>query len=599
MITALSYGQNTNKSIFNHKNDTRLNKSFGVFNQENIPEKPIPFNDDELNLDNFDAINQKNNKNTTLYSSKNEGYTMQLDSISDVSFGADGITGKNKYTYDENGRIKIRISYQWNSQTAVFISSTKSEYTYNENGRTTLQISYQWNTQTAAFIPYTKSEYTYDGNGRTTLQISYQWNTQTAAFIPYTKYENTYDENGRTTLQIYYQWNTQTAAFIPYTKYENTYDENGRTTRQIIYEWNTQTAALVPSYKYEYTYDENGRTTRQIIYEWNTQTAAFIPSTKSENTYDGNGRTIGSTSFSWNSNIEIFYPTAKTVYDFDNQMRVVSINTYGLDICNNEKVLTSKAEYFYINGLEGQNVKNYRVTNGVAVFNFESGSFYKNGRLVLRSQSVNPDLYGSSSRELYNWKREYKHDENGYITLEIVHKWDTQTAALVLNYKKENTYDEENNFKQEMYSKWYANLGVYKGSFKKEYSVIVDTETKRVKEGLLFVYDTNFNQWNALNDEKYKSYWYYTKTSTLSSQSFNKNTSFIFPNPTSGFLKVSLSEELFEPLLEIFDATGKIVLSKQLLSDESIDVSALTPALYFYKIKDGKVLKKSGKIIKQ
>ena len=277
-------------------------------------------------------------------------------------------------------------------------------------------------------------------------------------------------------------------------------------------------------------------------------------------------------------------------------MRVVSEKSYQLDICNNEKVLINKNEYSYIDGLEGRLVKVYQVTSGVAVFQFEQGYFYRNGRLVLRIQSVNPEVYDP---EIFTYKNEYEYDTNGNQTLLTRYGWDTETDNLIPFSKLESTYDEENYYKQVMYYKWYKGLGLYKQSFKKEYDVIIDTDTKRVREGLLFVYDTNFNQWNTLNEEKYKSYWYYTKTSTLSSQSLNKNTSLIFPNPTSKFLKVILSEELSEPLLEIFDATGKKVLSKELLSDESIDVSALTPALYFYKIKDGKVLKKSGKIIKQ
>ena len=472
MITTLSYGQNTKKSIFNQKNDTSLNKSFGVFNQENIPEKPTPFNDDELNLDNFDAINQKNNKNTALYSSKNGESTIRLDSLSTVSFSADGITGKLKITYDENGRQTLNIDYQWDAQTAAFVPNYKQERAYNENGNQTLNINYQWDAQTAAFVP---------------------------------------------------------------------------------------------NYKTEYTYDENGKT-------------------------------IGSSSFSWNSNIEIFYPIAKTEYDFDEQMRVVSEKSYQLDICNNEKVLINRTEYSYIDGLEGRLVKVYQVTSGVAVFQFERGSFYKNGRLVLNTQSVNPDVYDPITN---THKTEFEYDDNGIITLFTRYTWDTETNNLIPSYKQEYTYDEENYYKQVMYYKWYKGLGLYQPSFKKEYDVIIDTDTKRVREGLFFVFDTNFNQWNTLNEEKYKSYWYYTKTSTLSSKSLNKNTSLIFPNPTSKFLKVILSEELSEPLLEIFDATGKKVLSKELLSDESIDVSALTPALYFYKIKDGKVLKKSGKIIKQ
>jgi hypothetical protein len=85
----------------------------------------------------------------------------------------------------------------------------------------------------------------------------------------------------------------------------------------------------------------------------------------------------------------------------------------------------------------------------------------------------------------------------------------------------------------------------------------------------------------------------------LSSESFNSKTTIVFPNPTSKFLKVSLEDPFSNPMLEIYDATGKKVLSKKIVSDEDIDVSGLTPSIYFYKIKDGKLLKKSGKLIKQ
>ena len=537
MLTTLSYGQNTKKSVFNQKNNIRLNKSFSVLDDSILPEKPISLDDYLLKMDNFELLGQEKNKNTTLYSSKINENTIRLDSISTVNFNQDGVTGKDKYVYDANGN---RI-----------------------------------------------------------LQINYLWNTEAAAFIPNYKNEFSYDENGRQTLQAYYEWDTEAAALVPSYKYEYTLNENGNQTLRVYYRWDTEAAALIPDNKSEFTYDENGREIRSIAYQWDTEASAFIPDNKSERTYDENGEITSALGFNWNSNIEIFYPTSKTFFDFDNQNRVVSENTYGIDICNNEKVFVNKIEYSYIEGLEGSSFRRYRVTNGVAVFDYEIGNFYKNGKLVLRTQNVNPDIYGQNSLTVYNSKQEYEYDENGYETLRIFYRWNEQTSTLEPNFKRETMYDDEYNYKQVLFSKWYANIGVYKPSVKKEYDIIIDTDTKLVRQGLLSVYDSNFNQWNTLNDEKYKSYWYYTKTSTLSSETFSSKTTIVFPNPTSKFLKVSLQEQFSNPMLEIYDATGKKVLSKKIVSDEDIDVSNLTPSIYFYKIKDGKLLKKSGKIIKQ
>ena len=628
MISSLSYGQITKKSIFNQKNDTRLNKSFGVLNQKKTPEKLISYNDYELNLENFDVINQKNNKNTTPYSSKKNSSTIQLDSISYVGFDEDGITRKTKIrynengnrtleidyywnsetssfepsskyerTFDANGNRTLEIGYNWNSETVSFEPSSKYEWTYDANGNPTLQINYNWNSETASFEPYSKNERTYDANSNRTLEIDYNWNSETASFEPSFKYEWTFDANGNRTLQINYNWNSETASFEPSSKYERTFDANGNRTLEIGYNWNSETASLEPLSKYEWTFDANGNRTLEIDYYWNSETASFEPSSKTETSFDEDRQIVGLNTFSWNSVIEVFFQTSKQEYEFDEQMRIVSENTYNIDICNNEKVQTDKTEFFYIDGLDGQTVKYYNNNqNGGFTFEYSIGRFYENGILVLATQTVNPEIYNA---EVYTWKNEYEYDENGNQTLITRYRWDTQVDDLIPSYKLEYTYDDENKIKEEIFYKWYNGLGLFKASFKKEYDVIIDTDTKRVEEALLFAFDTNYNQWNALEDEKYNSYRYYTKTSTLSSLNFNKNISLIFPNPTTNFIKVRLSEELSNPLIEIYDATGKKVLSKQIVSDESIDIEALTPAVYFYKIKDGKENKQSGKIIKE
>jgi hypothetical protein len=71
----------------------------------------------------------------------------------------------------------------------------------------------------------------------------------------------------------------------------------------------------------------------------------------------------------------------------------------------------------------------------------------------------------------------------------------------------------------------------------------------------------------------------------------------LFPNPTSAFLKISSLENLSIVTIELFDVRGRKVLAQTIKTSERIDVRALSPALYFYKIKDGGKLKKSGKLV--
>ncbi|WP_296636146.1 DUF3836 domain-containing protein [Polaribacter sp.] len=565
IITLSSYSQITKQTTFNQKSENHLNKSSDFLHQKDSIEKLIPISEFEDSMRDADFFNPKQSKNTTLYSKANSENTIRLDSLSTVDFNNEGISGKTKRSYDENGNTTLLLYYNWDADSAAFIPSYKNEYTYNENGRQTLYISYNWDADSAAFIPSYKNEYTYNENGRQTLSISYNWDADSAAFIPSYKNEYTYNENGRQTLYISYNWDADSAAFIPNFKNEYAYDENGRQTLSISYNWDADSAAFIPIAKYEYAYDEN-----------NTQ--------------------IGKTEFDYNSGFGVFVPTINYEYGFDDQMRVISEEGYAINICDNEKILQSKIGYRYIDGYEGRATSMYDIENGQTVFMYEVGSYYQDGRLALRVQNVNPIFYDP---KIYTWTSEYTYNENGNQTLLIRNSYDEQTDSLILDYKKESSYDEEYNLQEVVYSNWYAGLGVYKPSIKKEYSIILDTDTKRIREGLLSIYDTNFNQWNTLTDEKYHSYWYYTKSSTLSSESINKDTNVVFPNPTSKFLKVNLSDSILNPFIEIFDITGKKVFSKKIQTGDNIDVSSLAPAIYVYKIKDGSTIKKSGKIIKE
>jgi hypothetical protein len=597
IITLSSYSQITKQTTFNQKSENYLNKSSDVLYQKDSIEKLIPISEFDNSMRDADFFSLKQSKNNTLYLKANSENTIRLDSSSIVNMNKDGISGKTEEAYDENGNLTLRIEYNWDADSAAFIPNYKAEYAYDENGFQTLYIKYSWDADSAAFILDVKRESAYDENGRTTLYIPYNWDADSAAFIPNFKAEYAYDENGRTTLYIDYNWDADSAAFIPNFKVEYAYDENGRQTLYIPYNWDADSAAFIPDVKTEYAYDENGRTTLYIQYNWDADSAAFIPDVKREYAYDENNTQIGNTEMDYNSDFGVFVPTINTVFEFDNLMRVISEKTYDIDICNNEKVLRRRRDYKYLDGYEGRSTLYYNVEeNGQSIFQYEIGNYYQDGRMVLRVQIANPAIYDPS---IYSFTLEYTFNENGNQTLFIRNSYDEQTDSLIPDFKQETSYDEDYNLQEVVYSNWYAGLGVYKPSIKKEYSIILDTDTKRIREGLLSVYDTNFNQWNTLTDEKYHSYWYYTKSSTLSSESINKDTNVLFPNPTSKFLKVNLSDSILNPFIEIFDITGKKVFSKKIQSGDNIDVSSLAPAIYVYKIKDGSTIKKSGKIIKE
>jgi hypothetical protein len=79
-----------------------------------------------------------------------------------------------------------------------------------------------------------------------------------------------------------------------------------------------------------------------------------------------------------------------------------------------------------------------------------------------------------------------------------------------------------------MIYKWHSNLGGYKPSFKTEYATILDTNTQLQRVGITYQYDTILNDWKEL--EEFKSYEYYTKSATLSTQTVENDLISLYPN---------------------------------------------------------------------
>jgi hypothetical protein len=74
---------------------------------------------------------------------------------------------------------------------------------------------------------------------------------------------------------------------------------------------------------------------------------------------------------------------------------------------------------------------------------------------------------------------------------------------------------------------------------------------------------------------------------TLNSESFSENSIYVYPNPSNGiFTLVTNSDKIDE--IEVFDATGKVILSKKYINSPynhiPIDITSASQGIYFLKI---------------
>lgn len=74
----------------------------------------------------------------------------------------------------------------------------------------------------------------------------------------------------------------------------------------------------------------------------------------------------------------------------------------------------------------------------------------------------------------------------------------------------------------------------------------------------------------------------------------------VYPNPNNGILNITVSESTKNASIEIYDAVGKLVLSKKLNGTQNaINVSELAGGIYIYKINENNETLKLGKLVKE
>ncbi len=75
----------------------------------------------------------------------------------------------------------------------------------------------------------------------------------------------------------------------------------------------------------------------------------------------------------------------------------------------------------------------------------------------------------------------------------------------------------------------------------------------------------------------------------------------VYPNPTNGFLNISLTSELSQnSSLEIYDALGKLVFKQVLVNElNTVNIYNLVNGIYTFKVLNNSNLMKTGKLIKQ
>lgn len=272
------------KFAFTKGHSKKAPKAFNKTTSEYLPQTTANFYWDDI-----DESWSPSDSQFTQYDAK--GNTLQTESRYNGNFGY-----LTKYTYDANGRQIGEYSFNWNSMTSKWDSSSKALTTYDSQGTELEYIYYNVDWQTKNWVRgygY-KNQNVYDGTGKLTEQTTQEWVNHLNSYRNDYKGSYVYDTQGKPTLFTQMDWDTVS----------NTFKNEMQVTDIIWHKWVTNDLenslpssftfkawvilAWVNAYKQTTTYDANDNVTEEKYETWSGVSWELESSDKTIYTYDAN-----------------------------------------------------------------------------------------------------------------------------------------------------------------------------------------------------------------------------------------------------------------------------------------------------------------------
>ena len=465
----------------------------------------------------------------TITSIDTDNYYDYLDIYVDIQsyYSVDSpfnLTNISLFDYDENGNQILSDQTTYDGYQVgggdIILSKSRQEYTFNEDNRILTYQMYDWDgVNEILFLSYDQERF-YDDDGNYILGQQFFYNPD-GSVSSADKYEFFRDDQDRTVFRVHSIWDEGSGFFLVSDESEYGYFDNFNWLVELNFNGSVSLDNSSPSYK-------------------------SITATEGDNTI--------TTSYSWSSESEIYNPTAR------NEV----IRTY----YENES-----QESYLQTQFNWDNETNSFFINSISSFNYDEAG----NRTYRKLEFLNPDNNLYIAVEEVN-----EYDENNNLIMSRYNNYDYTTNDLISSGLTNYTFD-ENGFITERLDTAIQidfNTGgeVSTPYYKEIYSTILDNNTNFIRMGTPYTY--NNGNWEEYVGAEYKSYYYYTKTSSLTQGENSLSSLDLFPNPTNSVLQLN-SDISYQ--MEVYDLIGRKLMEK---TGNNIDISSLPNSTYIVKITD-------------
>jgi hypothetical protein len=482
--------------------------------------------------------------------------------------------------YDANGNIVMENTRYWNGDTeeweGVFPLSRRSDHLFDENNNETQTILYQWDTIAVAWVHDLKDEFEYDANGAETVYSSFTWDTDAEDWAKRFRQEKTYDSLGNLLLYMRYgpdslgNWLHSQKTEYTYAYFEDTalvtlferlnwepdssrwkcvtrevteVDGNGKSLNRAYFDYMVDGDSLRLYQRFEWGYDQWGNMNSEVRSRGFSGSGELQPKMKEECGFDPGGNLTMRSLFLWDDALNAWVGRNMGTYSY-----------------NGDTETTISYEWDEVHSGWVETEKEIKTEQPDVYFQY----------LYFRKENPSDD-----------WQGEYRYeaifDEHANRTGDLEYAWDTISNEWYIYYKAEYEFDYAYTLNQIL--------------LPNKYSYMINYYSNKIESNSEYEWDTIANE---LTLTSLTTYYYSALQGESSVRASSEINVKVYPNPATGYITVGInSPTLF---FEVFDLSGERLIGTNMAGTNRIDISALQPGLYVYKVQtDNKTVK--GKFI--
>ncbi len=422
------------------------------------------------------------------------------------------------------------------------------------------------------------------------------------------KYLYYYDQFGKDTLALYFTKLQPNNPWLLTSKYRNFYDNKKRLIKNTSLIFNSNTLAWENNSKNEYIYNSEDHITKATFSTWDSNINLYVDIFITEMEYDNNGNIIKETHQSMDYNTNLLSLSYKVERSYNNQNLVEQEISFLHNNTTNTWRKLNKVETIYSssNKITQQLFSQFNTNTNIWDSLYNETTLYDiTDHLInkLRFTYQQPN-WNISIKETRSYNQTY---DTLYI-ININYNINSNNDSLA---SKTDYYFQNNNPIQLNHYSYNNTIGAWVKTHK---------DIKAYDNNYLVsdaIFPSNQNEFNSINNiitsstflsydsasasflNTYDKQYYYSQKTIVSVNNSAKISSKVFPNPVKSTLYIKFNnKEDNRGIIEIFDISGKLVLSNTINTTSSIKVEHLKSGIYFYKtINKNRV--SSGKFIKQ